>query len=78
MRRSTFVAAIALVGVLPPVAQAQIFKSALTGGAEIPPVSTTGSGTAVVALNSTTHEMTIQSNWTGWCRTPPWLTSIAA
>ena len=65
MRRSTFIAAMALVGVLPPVAQAQIFKSTLTGGAEIPPVASTGSGTAVVALNSTTHEMTIQSNFTG-------------
>jgi outer membrane autotransporter protein len=65
MRRSTFIAAMALVGVLPPVAQAQIFKSTLTGGAEIPPVTTTGSGTAVVALNSTTHEMTIQSNFAG-------------
>jgi outer membrane autotransporter protein len=65
MRRSTFVAAMALVGILPPVAEAQIFKSALTGGAEIPAVSSTGSGTVVVALNPTTHEMTIRSNWTG-------------
>jgi outer membrane autotransporter protein len=65
VRRSTFIAAMTLVGALPPVAQAQIFKAPLTGGAEIPPVSTTGSGTAVVALNSTTHEMTIKSNWTG-------------
>jgi outer membrane autotransporter protein len=65
MRRSTFVAAMALVGMLPPVAEAQIFKTQLTGGAEIPPVSTTGSGTAVVALNSTTHRMTIRSFWNG-------------
>ena len=66
MRRSTFIAATAaLVGLLPPVAEAQIFKSTLSGGQEIPPVSTTGSGTAVVALNSTTNQMTIQSNFTG-------------
>ena len=66
MRRSTFIAAaVALFGVLPPVAEAQIFKSTLSGGQEIPPVSTTGSGTAVVALNSTTNQMTIQSNFTG-------------
>ena len=65
MRRSTLVAAMALMGVLPPVAHAQIFKAQMTGGAEVPPVATTGSGTVVVALNSTTHDMTIKSIFDG-------------
>ncbi|HEX5006422.1 MAG TPA: autotransporter domain-containing protein [Hyphomonadaceae bacterium] len=68
MQRTTFLtatAAMALVGVLPPAAEAQIFKSTLSGGQEIPAVSSTGSGTTVVALNSTTHEMTIRSIWSG-------------
>ncbi len=46
-------------------AQAQIYKSTLTGAAEIPAVVTTGTGTAVVSLNSTTHEMRIITNFTG-------------
>ena len=65
MRRSTFTAAMALVGVLPPVAEAQIFKTTQSGAQEIPAVASTGTGTAVVALNSTTHEMTIRSNFRG-------------
>lgn len=68
MVRSTLmsaISAIALVGAMSPAAQAQIFKAPLTGGAEIPPVASTGSGTVVVALNTTTNEMKIRSSFTG-------------
>ena len=44
---------------------AQIYKVALSGSNEIPAVTPGGSGTAVVVLNSTTHEMRVSANFTG-------------
>ncbi|MDR0779890.1 MAG: autotransporter domain-containing protein [Pseudomonadales bacterium] len=60
------VAAVALAGAAS--AQAQIYTVSLSGNSEIPAITTNGSGTAIVTLNSTTHEMRVKaefSNLTG-------------
>jgi outer membrane autotransporter protein len=44
-------------------AQAQIYKIVLSGANEIPAVTTPGSGTAVLALNSTTHQMRLRATF---------------
>lgn len=44
-------------------AQAQIYKVVLSGTNEIPAVTTAGSGTAVISLNTTTHEMRVSANF---------------
>jgi outer membrane autotransporter protein len=44
-------------------AQAQIYKVTLSGLNEIPAVTTTGSGSAIITLNSNTHEMRVRANF---------------
>lgn len=44
-------------------AQAQLYKVVLSGGSEIPAVTTTGSGSAVIGLNTTAHEMRVSANF---------------
>lgn len=46
-------------------AHAQIYKVVLSGSNEIPAVASNGSGTAIISLNTTTHEMRVSANFTG-------------
>ncbi len=46
-------------------AQAQIYKVVLSGANEIPAATTTGSGSAVITLNTTTHRLRVSANFTG-------------
>src|SRR5436190_893646 len=54
----------ALVGVV-PAAHAQIYKVVLNGNTEIPVVNTPGTGTAIITLNPTTHEMRVRVSFSG-------------
>lgn len=44
-------------------AQAQIYKVVLSGANQIPAVTSAGSGTAVISLNTTTHEMRVNASF---------------
>ncbi len=57
----TLLAAGVLLATGVSTAQAQIYKIALSGANEIPAVTTPGSGTAILALNSTTHQMRLRA-----------------
>ena len=57
-------AGIALMAAL-PAAQAQIYKVTLSGTNEIPAVTTAGTGTAIITLNSATHEMRVIASFSG-------------
>lgn len=46
-------------------AQAQIYKAVLLGTNENPPVVTNGTGTVIVTLNTTTHELRVKANFSG-------------
>jgi outer membrane autotransporter protein len=46
-------------------AQAQIFKIVLSGANEIPAANTPGSGTAILVLNTATHQMRLRTAFTG-------------
>ncbi|MES2605152.1 MAG: autotransporter domain-containing protein [Pseudomonadota bacterium] len=46
-------------------AHAQIFKVTLSGANENPPVTTNGSGSAIVAFNTTTHELRVSARFLG-------------
>jgi outer membrane autotransporter protein len=61
---SLLVSGIAMLAVL-PVAQAQIYKVTLSGANEIPATATAGTGTAIISLNSTTHEMRVVVSFSG-------------
>ncbi len=60
----SFVTGIALLAVL-PAAQAQIYKVTLSGANEIPVANTAGTGTAIISLNSATHEMRVIASFSG-------------
>src|SRR5436190_7445939 len=65
MRKSSFfLTAIVFLASI-SVAHAQIYKVVLTGGNEIPVVNTTGTGTAIITLNPTTHEMRVRVSFSG-------------
>jgi outer membrane autotransporter protein len=59
-----FVSGIALLAGL-PVAQAQIYKVTLSGANEIPAAATSGTGSAIITLNATTHEMRVVASFSG-------------
>lgn len=46
-------------------AQAQIYKVTLSGASENPPVVTNGSGTAVVTINTVSHELRLRAVFSG-------------
>lgn len=46
-------------------AAAQVFRVSLAGANETPPIVSGGSGSAVITLNPTTHEMRVVQNFTG-------------
>ena len=48
-----------------PSAQAQIYKVTLTPQNEIPPTASTATGSAIISLNSTTHEMRVVGSFSG-------------
>src|SRR5258706_4316935 len=55
---------IALLAAL-PAAQAQIYRVTLSGANEIPVANTPGTGSAIITLNSTTHEMRVVATFSG-------------
>lgn len=46
-------------------AQAQIYKGTLSGAQEVPAVTTNGTGTGVVSLNTATHQMRVRTTFSG-------------
>ena len=61
--RLLFVGATLLTGI--SSAQAQIYKVTLTPQGEIPPTASTAVGSAIISLNSTTHEMRVVGSFSG-------------
>lgn len=47
------------------MAQAQIYKVTLSGANENPPVVTNGTGSAVISVNTTTHELRVKATFSG-------------
>lgn len=67
---------------IPQNAKAEVYRVTLSGANENPPVASPGSGTAIVTINNTTHELRVVSTFSGLvagtsashihcCATPP-------
>jgi hypothetical protein len=59
------IGACALLAALPAAAQTVVYRTALGGGAEAPPVQTMGSGTAVVNADFGTRQLSWQVVYSG-------------
>lgn len=64
-RGRLFASCIAMIGLFSPVAQAQVYRMTLVGANENPPVNSPGTGTAVITVNTATHEMHVVSTFSG-------------
>lgn len=66
LRRSLALASIAVLMAGTASAATEKFTATLTPAAEVPPSKSTGSGTATVSLNTTTHEITYDVTFSGF------------
>ncbi|HEY4173647.1 MAG TPA: CHRD domain-containing protein [Rhodopila sp.] len=66
LRRSLALASIAVLMAGTASAATQKFSATLTAAAEVPPGTSTGSGTATVSLDTTTHEITYDVTFSGF------------
>jgi len=56
---------VAFAAILPAQAQTTIYTTMLTGGAEVPPNNSFGSGVATVTVDLANHVMHVQASFTG-------------
>ena len=66
LRRSLALASIAVLVAGTASAATEKFTATLTAQAEVPPTNSTGSGTATVSLDTTTHEITYDVTFSGF------------
>ena len=66
LRRSLALASIAVLLAGTASAATEKFSATLTPAAEVPPGNSTGSGTATVSLDTTTHEITYDVTFSGF------------
>jgi hypothetical protein len=66
LRRSLAFASVAVLFVGTASAATVKFSATLTAASEVPPSTSTGSGAATVSLDTTTHEITYDVNFSGF------------
>jgi hypothetical protein len=66
LRRSLAIASIAVLFAGTASAATVKFNATLTAAAEVPPTTSTGSGSATVSLDTTTHEITYDVTFSGF------------